>query len=71
MSVRSRLFAFTLAYAFSQITSAQDGELVLKLERTFKILPPTKDEAAAFIKAQRVEAKKGQQLQADLSLIHI
>ena len=43
---------------------AEDAVLPLKLDRTFKMLPAASEGAAAFINAQHVEAKKGDQLEA-------
>lgn len=65
MSVRFRSFALAVVCTFSTASWGQDETLPLKLERTFKVLPVNAKETAAFIKAQRVEARKGQQLQAD------
>jgi LPS-assembly protein len=44
---------------------AEDAALPLKLDRTFKKNPPSSEGAAAFISAQHVEAKKGDQLEAN------
>ncbi len=43
---------------------AEDEALPLKLERTFKRLPATSEQSVAFISAQRVEARRGEQLEA-------
>jgi len=44
---------------------AEDAALPLKMDRTFKMLPATTEQAVAFISAQRVEAKQGEQLEAE------
>lgn len=44
--------------------NADEAALPLKLDRTFKRHPVSSDGTAAFINAQHVEAKKGEQLEA-------
>ena len=49
---------------FPLIGHAEDAALPLKLDRTFKRHPAAAEGTAAFINAQHVEAKKGEQLEA-------
>ena len=43
---------------------AEEGALLLKLDRTFMSLPKNHDETPVFISAQRMEGKKGNQVEA-------
>jgi LPS-assembly protein len=49
---------------FSPLGHAEDAPLPLKLDKTFKKHPASSEGAAAFINAQHVEARKGDQLEA-------
>jgi len=64
--MRSRLnFAvfFLLCY-FTPAVYAENDALMLKLDRTFMVLPDNHDETPVFISAQRMEGKKGNQIEA-------
>ncbi|MBI5891857.1 MAG: LPS-assembly protein LptD [Nitrosomonadales bacterium] len=58
------LFAFLLLVAFPLSGRAAETPLPLKLDRTFKKHPVAAEGTAAFISADHVEAKKGEQLEA-------
>ena len=64
MPFRFPLVAFLLIGLFPLLGHADEAALPLKLDLTFKRHPVTSDGAAAFINAQHVEAKKGEQLEA-------
>lgn len=62
MPPRSRLFALFLLSALPCLAVAET--LPLKLDRTFKMLPPPSEPGAAFISAQRMETRQGKQIEA-------
>ena len=55
---------FLLFGLFPLLGHAEEAALPLKMDRTFKRHPVASDSTAAFINAQHVEAKKGEQLEA-------
>jgi LPS-assembly protein len=57
--------ALILFATFPLLGQAEDAALPLKLDRTFKQTPLSSEGTAAFISAQHVEAKKGDQLEAN------
>jgi LPS-assembly protein len=65
MSVRLKSLVFVVACLCPLMAQAESDALHLKLDRTFKMMSATKEKTAAFIKAQSVQARKGQELQAD------
>jgi LPS-assembly protein len=65
MRHRFRPAALLLLVAIPLSGHAEDAGLPLRLERSFKKSPPSAEGAAAFISAQHVEAKKGDQLEAN------
>lgn len=65
MRFRLSPVALILLATFPLPGHAEDAALPLKLDRTFKKNPPSSEAAAAFISAQHVEAKKGDQLEAN------
>ncbi len=64
MHFRFPLIILLLLEAFPLPGKAENEPLLLKLDRTFKRLPMAPEGAAAFISANHVEAKKGEQLEA-------
>lgn len=62
MPIRSRLFALFLLFILPGLACAES--LPLKLDRTFKRLPPLDEPGVIFISAQRLEARQGDQLEA-------
>jgi len=64
MRFRFPLVALLLLGMFPPSGQAENAPLQLKLDRTFKRLPTAPEGTAAFINANHVEAKKGEQLEA-------
>jgi LPS-assembly protein len=62
MLFRSRPFALFLMFALPCLAVAET--LPLKLDRTFKRLPPQSEPGVAFISAERLEARQGDQMEA-------
>lgn len=62
MLFRSRLIACSLLFVLSH--PAQAESLPLKLDRTFKRLPPSTGPGVAFISAQRVETRQDERVEA-------
>ncbi|MDD5471119.1 MAG: LPS-assembly protein LptD [Sideroxydans sp.] len=62
MLFRSRPFALFLLFTLPCLAVAET--LPLKLDRTFKRLPQQEEPGVAFISAQRLEARQGEQLEA-------
>ncbi|MDD2699910.1 MAG: LPS-assembly protein LptD [Sideroxydans sp.] len=62
MLFRSRLFALSLLFALPWLAVAET--LPLKLDRTFKRLPPPSEPGVAFISAERLESRQGDQMEA-------
>lgn len=65
-TMRFRFFSvgFLLLGVFPLLSHAAEAALSLKLDRTFKMLPAATAGTTAFINANHVEAKKGEQLEA-------
>ncbi len=64
MRFRFPLVALLSLGMFPPSGQAENAPLQLKLDRTFKRLPTAPEGTAAFINANHVEAKKGEQLEA-------
>jgi LPS-assembly protein len=64
MHFRFSLVVFILLEIFPQFGQAEDGGLLLKLDRTFKMLPTNTEKTAAFISAKQIETKNDEQLEA-------
>src|SRR5664279_1117710 len=64
MPFRISPVAFLIIGLFPLFGHAEESALPLKLDRTFKRHPASSEGTAAFINAQHVEAKKGEQLEA-------
>jgi len=64
MRFRLNPVAFSLLCYFAPAICAEDDALMLKLDRTFMSLPKSYDETPVFISAQRMEGKKGNQIEA-------
>ncbi|MHB1115884.1 LPS-assembly protein LptD [Sideroxydans sp.] len=62
MLFRSRLFALSLLFTLTCPAVAET--LPLKLDRTFKRLPAQDEPGVAFISAERIEARQGNQMEA-------
>ncbi|WP_459721478.1 LPS-assembly protein LptD [Sideroxyarcus sp. TK5] len=62
MLFRSRLYALSLLFALPCLAVAET--LPLKLDRTFKRLPAQSEPGVAFISADSLEARQGDQLEA-------
>ena len=62
MLFRSRPFALFLLFVLPCLAVAET--LPLKLDRTFKRLPPQSEPGVAFISADRLEARQGDQMEA-------
>ncbi|MDP2759445.1 MAG: LPS-assembly protein LptD [Sideroxyarcus sp.] len=62
MLLRSRLIACSLLFTLA--CPADAGTLPLRLDRTFRMLPPSSEPGAAFISAQRIETHEGEQIEA-------
>lgn len=62
MLFRSRLFALSLLFILPGLAVAET--LPLKLDRTFKRLPAQAEPSVAFISAERIEARQGDQMEA-------
>ncbi|MBU4045847.1 MAG: LPS assembly protein LptD, partial [Gammaproteobacteria bacterium] len=62
MLFRSRLFALSLLFTLTCPAVAET--LPLKLDRTFKRLPAQDEPGVAFISAERIEARQGDQMEA-------
>ncbi|OHC82871.1 MAG: organic solvent tolerance protein [Sideroxydans sp. RIFOXYD2_FULL_59_7] len=62
MLFRPRLFALSLLFALPCLAVAET--LPLKLDRTFKRLPPQAESGVAFISAERLEARQGELMEA-------
>ncbi len=62
MLFRSRLIACSLLVALSCPVFAET--LPLRLDRTFRMLPPPSEPGVAFISAQRMETRQGEQIEA-------
>ncbi len=63
MLFRSRLLVCSLLFALSQTVYAET--LPLRLDRTFRMLPPAAEPGAVFISAERMETRQGKQIEAD------
>lgn len=64
MRFRFNLIALSLLCSFAPAVYAEDDALMLKLDRTFMSSPKNYDETPVFISAQRLEGKKGNQVEA-------
>jgi LPS-assembly protein len=64
MPFRFSPVAILILGMFPLLGHTEDAPLALKMDRTFKRHPAASDNAAAFMTAQHVEAKKGEQLEA-------
>lgn len=62
MLFRLRLIACSLLIVLS--CPADAGTLPLRLDSTFRMLPPSSEPGAAFISAQRIETHEGKQIEA-------
>ncbi|MDE2309416.1 MAG: LPS-assembly protein LptD [Betaproteobacteria bacterium] len=64
MRFRLNPLAFSLLCFFAPAVCAEEDMLMLKLDRTFMSSPKNYDETPVFISAQRLEGKKGNQVEA-------
>ncbi|GAB4117901.1 MAG: LPS-assembly protein LptD [Sideroxydans sp.] len=62
MLFRSRLIACSLLFVLPCLVDAET--LPLKLDHTFKVLPPPSDTGVAYLSAQRMETRQGKQIEA-------
>jgi len=64
MRFRLNPVAFSVLCAFAPSVHAANAPLPLKLDRTFNVMPETKDVTPAFVNAQHIEGRKDNQIEA-------
>jgi LPS-assembly protein len=64
MRFRLKPIAFSMLCAFAPSVYGADEPLILKLDRTFNMMPEAQDATPAFVNAQHIEGKKDNQILA-------
>lgn len=64
MRFRLNPVAFAVLCAFAPVACSAEEPLVLKLDRTFNVMPEPVEPTPEFISAQRIEGKKDRQVEA-------
>ena len=64
MRFRLNPVAFSVLCAIAPAVHAADAPLKLKLERTFNVMPPSRDATPAFIDANHIQGRKNNQIEA-------